>query len=198
MKPFTENDRYNYRLTPQSWVMMIGGYTGRDSKILAEKYGCRIVVYEPVQRFFDQLVSYFLTTPWNPLIFPVHAGIGATKRFEQFHIKGDMSGAYCGEGPTEDVSILPIADELQKWTEVFGRTPDLLVLNAEGAEYEILPALLDRGMDGFFQYIQVQPHAVVSDCESRWAEIRNRLQINFRITSEDPNISNGWLLLERK
>jgi hypothetical protein len=198
MNPFSEHMRYEYPLTPQSWVLMIGGYHGKDTHILVEKYGCRVVVYEPVKEFFDKLVAYFLTTPWNHLVFPVNAGVGVNSRFTTMGVKGDMSGEFCGEGPRQEVRIEPVSEIVKHWTEEFKRTPDLLVVNCEGGEFEIMPALLDSGMDGFFQWIQVQPHAVVPDCEARWASIRNRLLMNFRITSEDPNISNGWLLLERK
>jgi hypothetical protein len=80
MIPFTENNRFDYNLTPNSWVLMLGGYCGKEAKIFSEKYGCRVVCYEPIKEFYDQLVARFVGTPWSNLIYPVNEAVGAIAR----------------------------------------------------------------------------------------------------------------------
>jgi hypothetical protein len=151
-----------------------------------------------VKEFYLQLAARFMLTPLASLVYPVHAGVGATKGTMEIGVQGDRSGMACEGNYRETVKIEPICDVLAAWTKEFGRTPELLAINAEGAEFGILESILDAGMERFFRFLQCQPHDVVPDAAARWAGIRNRLLMNFRITSEDPNLNTGWLLMERK
>ncbi len=198
MKAFHESDRHAYNFTRDSWVLECGAHEGQTADILASKYGCRIVCYEPVKEFYLKLASRFICTPLANLIYPVHAGLGARARTEEFGVKGDLSGIVCDGNYRESVKIVSVTDALANWTKEFGRTPDLLAINAEGMEMEILESILDAGMERFCAHIQCQPHSVIPKAAERWAGIRNRLLMNFRITSEDPQMDRGWLLLERK
>ena len=108
------------------------------------------------------------------------------------------AGAHCGSDKSESVNVAAITAVLVKWTQELGTTPALCVMNIEGGEFQCLPALLDAGMDTFFGAIQVQPHGVIPNAAEVWAGIRSRLLINFRVTSEDPGLGTGWILLERK
>lgn len=198
MKTFTESNRFEYSLTPDDWVLMLGGYQGKEAEIFARQFGCKVVCYEPITEFYNQLVARFIGTPWEKLIFPVHAAVGAHSGKDMFGIRGDMSGFACQSDKSESVDIVAITSVLVKWTQEFGTTPALCVMNIEGGEYQCLPALLDAGMDTFFGALQVQPHAVIPNAAGVWAGIRSRLLINFRITSEDPDLGTGWILLERK
>lgn len=198
MIPFTESIRYQYPLTKYSWVLDIGAYTGGTAKTLAEKYDCKVVCYEPVKEFYDQLVKTIDDNHLSTRIVAVPAGVGATERDEEFGVKGELSGIVCSGNYREKVKIVSAKDVILMWTKMMGKTPDLLCLNAEGGEFEILDSILDDGLESHFRWIQVQPHSVVPNATQRWAGIRNRLLMNFRITAEDPQMDRGWLLMEQK
>lgn len=196
---FTETDRHLHPLTPDSWVLEIGAHQGKDAQILARKYGCQVICYEPVKEFFDAIIAMMKSdATLNSLLRAFHSGIGATAREETFGVKGELSGIVCSGNRSEKVTILPIDRVLKHWFDVFGHGPDLMNLNVESMEYEILEAILDRGMESQIARLQVQPHSVVPMAEKRWAGIRNRLLMNFRILAEHPAMDIGWTIFERK
>lgn len=195
MSPFTENNRYDYPLTKDSVVIDAGGYEGNFANLINEKYGCRVIVLEPVREFWMRIQERFAQ---RPEMVVLNVGIAGTSRKEKFGIKGDMSGiTQTGAEAQTDVTLMGI-DELMQLPWLFNRQVDLLKLNIEGCEFEVLEAILAAGMDVRFKHIQVQPHSVVPHASERWHGIRNRLLMNFRITSEDPNLDTGWLLISRK
>jgi hypothetical protein len=50
MKDFQESDRYDYPLTPDSFVIDAGGYEGNWAAEINHKYRAHVLVFEPVQR----------------------------------------------------------------------------------------------------------------------------------------------------
>lgn len=199
MTTFTENNRFDYPLTPDSWVLDIGAYKGSSAKTLCEKYGCRVVCYEPVKEFFDELSALIAANSYLAhRMVAIPAGVGDHERDETFGVKGELSGIVCMGNQAEVVKIVPIDRVLTLWTEAMGSPPDLLMINAEGMEHEILESLLDNGLESQIRFLQVQPHSVIPRAVERWAAIRNRLLMNFNITSEDVAMDTGWILMERK
>lgn len=196
MKTFTESDRYLYPLTKDSLVIDAGSYQGNFAHHINEKYGCGVIALEPVREFWQKIMDRFGSDQKDIVVLNV--GLASTARKEIFGLKGDMTGvAQIGAEVKTEVTLISPQDLLAlPWCA--GRTPDLLKLNIEGLEHEVLEAILDAGMERFFGALQIQPHSVVPNAASRWASIRNRLLMNFRITSEDPSLDQGWLLMERK
>jgi FkbM family methyltransferase len=178
MKPFTENDRYEYPLTPDSLALDCGVHQGQFAHTLHDKYGCRIVGFEPVTEFYDKSVDRLKALP---KITIRHAGVGATTRQERMSIKGDMSGIFADNPTAEDVQILAIGDILAPWDTV-----DLIKLNIEGMEFEVLEAVLAEGWATKLRNIQVQFHSVVPEFERRHADIRGGLLKTHHLTFDAP------------
>lgn len=199
MTAFTESDRFSYSsLNRDTWVLELGAHCGKSARILAEKYGCRIVCYEPIVEFHDKIIEMLAANQHLAnLIVPICAGVGATERKEKFRIHGELTGIV-SDGPEQEVHIIPIYEVLMAWTGILGRPPELLCVNIENMEYELFEAILDRGLESQFAHIQVQPHSGVPLAAARWAGIRNRLMMNFRIDHEDPSLDTGWMLASRK
>lgn len=203
MKPFTENDRFNYTgLTSFRWVLDIGAHAGKSAFILAQKYGCHVVCYEPVTEFYNQLAARCITESFDKpnagLIFPVKAAVGAEDGHALFGVHGDLSGEFCASDKQDAVTVEGIKSVLERWTTKFGEPPFLVMINAEGGEHVILETMLDQGLECQMKHLQVQPHAVVPDYAERWANIKRRLALNFKIAAEDPDFGTGWLLMEQK
>lgn len=179
MKPFTEELRYEYPLTNQSIVLDIGCHKGTFSRILSEKYGCKILAFEPIQRFYDEAVATLKDKP-NVQVFK--CGVGATTRTEQFGIKGDMTGAFA-EGDKETVDIVSWFDLLD---DDGPPSIDLIKINIEGGEFELLEDIIDLESSTLFKNIQVQFHPVVPDYQKRYDAIRAALLKTHRLTYDAP------------
>lgn len=195
MKAFTESMRHEYPLTPDSIVIDAGGYEGSFAKTMAEKYGCKVFVYEPVLEFAANIVTRFQGTPLTDRIKVLNAGLGAYDRKEVFGVKGDQTGIACGvPNRTEEVQIVDIVQAMELLCGADGQI-SLLKLNIEGMEFELLEALLDKGLTHRFDNIQVQPHEHIPRAKERWAFIKNRMLMNHRITWDAPWI---WTNFELK
>lgn len=178
LKPFTESDRYEYPLTTDSLVLDCGVYEGTFSHILYEKYGCRIVGFEPIPTFFERCRERFRA---NPHVTVHNAGVGATTRRERMSIKGDMTGVFADNPEAEEVQVLAIGEILAPFGQV-----DLLKINIEGMEFEVLEAILAGGWASKVRNLQVQFHPIVPDYERRHAEIRRGLLETHHLTYDAP------------
>lgn len=186
MIPFHESLRHEYNLDPKSIVIDAGGYEGNFAKTIAEKYGCKVFVYEPILEHAAGILRRIENTPLASLIKVFNAGVGAHDRKETFGVKGDQTGIACtSANREEEVQIVDIGQAIDVLAGPGGQI-DLLKLNIEGMEFEVLEALLDRGLTQRFTNIQVQPHNHIPRAEQRWAAIRNLMLINHRITWEAP------------
>lgn len=192
MIPFSEALRYEFDLKPDDIVWDVGGYEGNWGRIIAEKYGCKVHIFEPIDAFYCGIMNNLLHHPQRANITVHHFGVAGTTREDTFHVKGDSSGIVA-DGPAENVMLLGVVDLLNN--SLFAdKQIAVLKLNCEGSEYEILEALLDAGLDHRFTNIQVQPHNVVPRAEERWAFIKNRLMLNHRMTFDEPWCWTGFTL----
>ena len=51
--------RLNYELNNTSLVIDLGGYYGEWSEKIFNKYGCNIIIIEPVIEFYNEIVKYY-------------------------------------------------------------------------------------------------------------------------------------------
>lgn len=180
MKPFTENLRYEYPLNKDSVVLDVGCHRGNFSKIISERYGCKVLAFEPISVFYNEAVEVLKS---HPNIRCYHCGIGSFTRRERFLIKGDMSGAFADQGEAEEVQIAGITDVMD--IEGIG-SADLIKINIEGGEYELLEYLIANNGAHLFANIQVQFHPVVDDYVERHAAIRQALLQTHCLTYDAP------------
>lgn len=172
MKPFTEEMRYEYLLNPSSLVLDVGGYEGRFANEIYHRYGCRVWCFEPV---FHEAVKDKL----HPAIKLFPYGIGGKSGEVSIGVKGDSTGMWATGVDSITAAIMDV-------NEVVVEPVDLMKLNCEGAEYEILEALLDGGKVDMIKNIQVQFHRVVENYMERWESIRNRLLATHELTYDAP------------
>jgi FkbM family methyltransferase len=191
MKTFTEALRYEYDLTPDSYVIDAGGYEGNWAAEINRKYGCRVHIFEPVTRFRHAIVERF---KGNPMIGVDSAGFGGKQHGggtpTVFHIQNDSTGAYAGSPDTEEV-------DLYSATYIIGgldRMIDLLKLNIEGMEFEVLWDLLDSGKIKKIRNLQVQFHPVIAQAGDHRESIRKRLAETHEEMFCEPFCWEGWRL----
>lgn len=196
MKPFEEQDRYNYDLTPDSLVIDLGGFEGNFAKIISEKYGCHVVCYEPVFEFYRGIVARIASGEIShERVIPVHAAVGRAFGHAAFGVKGDQSGAWCSSpNYTERVVVCNAHDVVSGWTREFGREVDLLKLNIEGMEYDVLSALIAGCYLPHIRHVQVQFHRVGDGWQQHHEDIVRRLTETHEHMYSEPFCWDGFSL----
>ena len=189
MKPFTEEARYEYDLTPDSTVIDVGAHMGSFSKAISERYHCNVIAFEPIAEFYQKAHS---ALERFPKVFIHHSGLGAKSRFENYHKQGDSTGMFAGSHDIEHCPVVSIDAAIHGLLVV-----DLLKLNCEGGEYEILEHILSTGIAARFKNIQVQFHTVVYDWENRYRTIRDGLLKTHHLTFDAPMVWENYEIQER-
>jgi len=157
---FRESLRYEYDLTPDSRVIDIGAHKGTFALEISRRYSCFIDAYEPIAEFYR---SWEASLP--PKVTLHREGVSSYAGNAIFRLQGDSTGALASGDPIS-VQLAAIADVLPS------TGCDLLKLNIEGAEYNLLDAMLSRSLTTRCRNIQVQFHGNVLDCVSRHASIK--------------------------
>jgi FkbM family methyltransferase len=196
MKTFSEELRYDLPLTPDSVVLDVGAYHGNWSRLISEKYRCKIIAFEPIGEFY-RIAKKNLEGHPNVRLF--NLGVGGSTRKETLRVKGDMTGAFA-DGPPEEVEIRDVVEVLDEFGRVKSPSEstdgtwrfDAMKINSEGAEFEILERLLDSGFIGNVNHLSVQPHACVPDHEARWQRIMDRMAETHTLVYNSPWVWVGW------
>lgn len=96
------------------------------------------------------------------------------------------------EGADPDAVTVQMFD-IAPWLAALG-TIDLLVMNVEGAEYRLLPRLIDEGIVTSIHDIQIQFHDVADDSYDQMVTIKKRLSDTHLLTYEYPFVMENWRL----
>ena len=163
-------------LSPTSTVLDLGGYKGDWTAEIVQRYGATVHVFEPIAAFHDQICNRF---SGQPRVHPHHLGLGARDETLQLHLSADGTGAFASGGTVETVQVREAAAFLEE--QGIGRI-DLLKINIEGAEYELLEHLLERGLMDRVERLQVQFHDFVPGAIERRAALVQRLARSHRQT----------------
>jgi len=174
MKPFTEEERYNYDLTPDSIVIDAGAYHGQFSRKLWEKYKCRIFAFEPINDFF-QIAQQTLSGTDVSLI---KAGLGAAPGFEWFGVANDSTGKFKNDAPKQLAMMIGAPSFLSSLPSCV----DLLKLNIEGGEFMVLEALIEGNLIASANNIQVQFHRCFPDSDLAVQNLSERLSRTHHLT----------------
>ena len=125
----------DWPLNEQSIVVEVGGYTGRWALQIAERYHCRLEVFEPQP--WAAAVCAEVLRPYNASVLPWGVGV----RDEELPMGG---------WETDGCSFVKAADgqtcKLAEASQVLPPHIDLMLMNIEGYEYTLLPHMLDCGI----------------------------------------------------
>ena len=184
MRPFEHKDRYDYALNQSSLVLDCGGYHGEFANEIYRRYGCVVIVFEPIPEFAASI------KPLNREKISVECvGIAALTGTRSMWVMGDMSGANAshGHGRQIDVPVFGVEFIMQR-----AKAPiDLLKLNIEGMEYEVLEKILELNVATAIKNIQVQFHRI-PDCQKRIDAIRTGLSKTHEQKYCTDFIFEGW------
>lgn len=163
--------RMNYALTPDSVVLDVGGYIGDFTSAIVEKFGCRVLVFEPMQRFYQQCEERFAD---NDAVTVFNYGLGAADERLTLSDSDDASSFCRRNSEVESVSA-ELRDVDTIWRELGVQNVDLMKINIEGGEYPLLRRMLDQGLANRVNNFQIQFHNFVPDAVAQREDLRHRL-----------------------
>ena len=161
--------RLDYELTADSTVLDVGGYVGDFADAIWQKFGCRVLIFEPMPEFFQQCEQRFAG---NDKISVFNYGLGDNDEELQLSNSADGSSFCQSDGESVPAQIRDVA---AVWRELNLQSVDLMKLNIEGGEYPLLDRMLETGLADQVENLQIQFHNFVHAAESQRNSLRNRL-----------------------
>lgn len=166
-----ESIRLDYPLDSNSIIAICGGYIGDDAEAYSARFGCKLLVFEPVTEYYQKITARFAN---NPKVHAFNYGLGEASSTERIAVRNDSSSIYreSSDGRYEDISIYDAA-------MVFSSLPcteiDLLVCNAEGGEVPVFRRMIDTGTIKMVKYLLAQFHDFFPDAVKQRDLIREGL-----------------------
>lgn len=185
---YSEEDRFEYLLSPDSVVLDCGGYKGEWAQRIHDRYGSVIHVFEPVAEFFKATANRLVNTP-NVHVY--NYGVGAIHRLVEFSLQNDSTGEFSQTTEKEWVSIKGIEDIFTRLT--LGDV-DLMKVNIEGGEFALLERMVKCGLIKRVKNLQVQWHDLVPDSINRFEVLQNEFAKTHELTFDNGWVWQGWRL----
>lgn len=183
-----EKFRYNFLLTPNSYVFDLGGYKGQWASDIYSRYNCKIFVFEPVALFAQKIEERF---KYNSNIKVFCFGLGADNRNERINIDEDGSSVFSKGDNSDEIRIVDAIEFLEEYKV---DKIDLMKINIEGGEYELLERLISNGFIKNITQIQVQFHDILPDSFRRMKQIHNSLSSTHDNTFNYEFMWENWIL----
>lgn len=184
--------RLDYPLGADSVVVDVGGYKGDFADAISKRFGCRIVVFEPVPAFHAHCVQRFAE---NARIRIIDCGLGASDGSLPIEVANDAS-SFNRLIPSAQSKMVKLRKVDSVLAELGIEKIDLMKINIEGGEYDLLSALIESGWIERIRYVQVQFHNFVPEAASRRDAIRARLGETHRETWSYEFVWESWCLVK--
>ena len=183
--------RLNYVLDSNSLVFDLGGYEGQWASDIYAMYNCTIWVFEPSLPFAKKIEKRFEK---NSKIRVFSVALGARDEVVGFSAIDNSSSIFLSGPKNESIKIVDVVDFL-KTNKI--QSIDLIKINIEGAEYELLEKLIDKGLINIFKNIQVQFHDfIIQNAPERMKNIQDSLSLTHNRTYHYEFIWENWELKE--
>lgn len=179
---------FDVPVRPGEIVVDAGGYRGEWSMRMLARYGCRLVILEPIPAFVERLRNLFAA---NPSVTVRPAALGGRDGRIGFQVSADRSSAFISSGGSEahESDLLDVASLLR---ELGDEDVACLKLNIEGGEYDVLERLLETGLVRRCRSLLVQFHRQPEGWEARLAAIERRLAETHLRVWHYPMVWEKW------
>lgn len=175
--------RYKYPLMPHDLVIDIGAYNGDFAEEIHNQHGCRVTCVEPTDSIFR-----LQHKPWCKIINKAAGIEEGVARFggmfyytSQFETNDEWGFK---DFPTFDINTLLTEDVA------------VLKINAEGAEYSLMPHILESGLQKNVANFQIQFHLIAMDSEKQYSQIKKKLSETHQLSWRSPFCWENWVLLK--
>jgi len=180
--------RLDYDLDQDSVVFDLGGYEGKWTSEISNRYNCSVYVFEPVKRFAAQISNRFAK---NTRVKVLQFGLGDETHAVEIGLDKDGSSTFRKSPSMEEIRLVRACEFIN--SNGISKI-DLMKINIEGGEYDLLEHLLDCGMTDRIVNIQVQFHDFVPRAAERMSKIQQRLQNTHFLTYQYPFVWENWRL----
>ena len=177
--------RLEYDLNENSLVLDVGGYEGWFADQIYNKFGCNVLVFEPVKQFSKKIFERF---EGNKKVEVLGVGLSNEDKWVEIFLNGDATSTHVKKGQGTNIHLMDISNFLDK--EV-----DLMKLNIEGEEFPILQSMIDRDLVRNVKNIQVQFHDHIPNAIQMRNKIIEGLSKTHKCTWNYEFIWENW---ERK
>lgn len=134
-----------------SLVLDVGGFVGDWTERIVERYGCQVMVFEPMPKYSLQIARRFEGRP-NVVV----RECGLSDRSAVLRMQDNFMGSsQFGAHPTVSVRMQDVAE---LFDELGDRQVDLIKINIEGGEYALLERMLEKDLVVRCRKIMVQFH----------------------------------------
>jgi len=184
--------RLNYAFDKDSIVFDLGGYEGNWAMQIFCKYNCNVYVFEPVEKFYQQIVDKFSN---NPKVQAFCYGLGEEDYEHVIYLNQDSTSTLVESGEKEVIKIKDFKSFIE---ENNIDCIDLLKINIEGGEYRLLEYLTKTGLVKKIKNIQVQFHyEIVENSLERMKKIQEELSKTHELTYQYEFVWENWKLKEQ-
>jgi len=180
--------RLDYELNRKSFVIDAGGHLGGFASNIYSRFRCKILIFEPVQEYFDFILSRFM---YNPDIQVRKMGLANQTAKCTIRKSRDISSIYLeNEDPyiPEDIRVTQLS-KIMKDENI--EKVDLLKLNVEGSEYDVFDDIFGNKMIKKFDNIQVQFHEISGKSRT---DVQDHLEETHELTYNFPYVFENWKL----
>lgn len=142
-------------LYPNDVVIDVGANVGMFSIFMNKKFGCKIIAFEPIKENYENFKRNVLLNGLNLENFDIHNVAVTDKGGEKIKI-GIQEWNYGGSSVYyNNNSNFQICETVNLYDYI---TPECkyLKLDCEGAEYDILPTIMNK--INYFKYIGIELH----------------------------------------
>ena len=168
------------KLTDNSVVVDVGAYKGEFCEKLSSKCQCKIYAYEPVEKYYKELVGKIDVNKTMKNVLPHKVALSAKESKEEIVVsdEGSTLTRYSRDmsGTTEVIDTIDVVDELD-WimNENKKEGIDLIKINIEGGEFDLLPVLIDSGTISKIKNVHVQFHSFVEDSYIKYLQLKQEM-----------------------
>lgn len=174
-------------LNKQSNILDVGGYIGDFASDIYSKYQSNIIVFEPVENFYNFTKKRFKS---NQKIKVFNYGLSIKNMQCDIFLNDNASSTYSVKNrDTEKISLKNIVDVVK---DLKIEVIDLIKINIEGDEYGLLDLIISSGLIFQMKNIQVQFHSFVKDAQLRRNEIHRKLLLTHDKTFCYDFIWENW------
>lgn len=153
----------NINIDDNSVVIDGGAYDGEFISKILERFGCKIIAYEPNKFFFDNLNLRFEKN--NRIIIHNEAIWSSNSILDMSN--DDLNSSIYAKSRSNKVNGIDVVDIINKYQKI-----DLIKLNVEGAEYEILNRLIKKEQINNIKNFLIQFHKIDKDSQRARENIR--------------------------
>ena len=183
----------DHDLNSESIVFEVGGYLGKFTNNLYDKFECQVHVFEPVGDFYSKLEDRFEN---NKNIFVHNYGLHRDNSEVYMNVDSDN-----GENSTifdrpiienakNERIVLRKIDDVMKENNV--KEIDLLNINIEGGEYDFLNYLTTTPIIYNIKNIQVQFHDFIDNAHVKRNIIHAKLYNTHQLTYNYEFVWENW------